>query len=112
MKRNYYEIFVRKIGRSMRFFLNSSLALMISSSFSLFILLDLQKVTPMSLLLGGIPLVTAVFFFITSILILKRIEKYAIATRSIDILSNIISEYNKSYIIKLLIGKIDSVIEI
>ena len=106
MKRNYDEILVRLIGRSMRFFLNASLVLMIS--FSLFILLDSQQVTPRGLLLAGIPLVTAVFFFITSLQILKRIEKYAVATKNIDIVSNIISEYNKSYIIKLVIGKIDS----
>ena len=110
MKRNYYEILAKQIGRSMRFFLNSSLVLMIS--FSLFILLDLQQVTARGLLLAGIPLATAVFFFITSFVILKRIEKYAVATSSIDILNNIISEYNKSYIIKLVICKIDSVIEV
>ena len=106
MEKNYDEIWVRMIGRSMRFFLNASLVLMISSSFSLFILMDLQQVTPMGLLLGGVPLVTAVFFFITFLVTLKRIERYAVATRSIDILTNVISEYNKSYIIKLMIWNI------
>ena len=110
MKKNYYEILARQIGSYMRFFLNSSLVLMIS--ISLFILLDLQQVTPKGLLLAGIPLVTAVFFFITSLQILKRIEKYAVATKNIDIVGNIISEYNKSYIIKLVMGKIDPFIEV
>lgn len=113
MKKNYYEILARQIGSYMRFFLNASLVLMISIPlFILLDLLDLQQVTPRGLLLAGIPLVTAVFFFITSLQILKRIEKYAVATKNIDIVSNIISEYNKSYIIKLVIGKIDSFIEV
>jgi hypothetical protein len=66
----------------------------------------------MGLLLGCIPLITAVFFFITFLLMLKRIEKYAVVTRNIDILSNVTSEYNKSYILKLVIGKIDPFIEV
>ncbi len=112
MKSYYYEIFARQIGSYMRFFLNSSLVLMISSAFSLLILMDLQQVTPMRLLLGGIPLIAAAFFFITFLLMLKRIEKYAVTTKNIDILSNVISEYNKSYIFKLVTGKIDPFIEI
>lgn len=74
--------------------------------------MDLQQVTPMRLLLGGIPLIAAAFFFITFLLMLKRIEKYAVTTKNIDILSNVISEYNKSYIFKLVTGKIDPFIEI
>ncbi len=109
MKTNYDEIWVRQIGRSMRFFLNSSLILMIS--FLLFILLDLQQVRRIGLLLASIPLVTAVFYFAIFLLMLRRIERYGAATRNIPIVSRIISEYNKSFIIKLVIGKIDSFIE-
>ena len=112
MKSYYYEIVARQIGSYMRFSLNSSLALLISSSFSLFILSDVQQVTPMGLLLGSIPLVTALFFFINFLLMLKRIEKYAFATKNINILSYVTSEYNKSYIIKLVVGKIDPFIEV
>ena len=109
MKRNYYEILVRFIGGSMRFFLNASMVLMIL--FSLFILLNLQQVKSIGFLLASIPLVTAVFYFIIFLLILKRIEIYADVTKDIPIVSMVISEYNKSYIIKLVVGKIDSFIE-
>jgi hypothetical protein len=109
MNRNYDEILVRQLGSSMRFFLNSSLVLMIS--FLLFILLDFKQVRSIGLLLASIPLATAIFYFITFLLFLKRIERYGSATRDIVTVSRIISEYNKSYIIKLVIGKIDSFIE-
>ena len=109
MKTNYDVIWVRLIGRSMRFFLNASLVLMIS--FSLFIQLHSQQVTPTGLLLAGIPLVASMFYFIIFLFLLKRIEIYGEATRNIPIVSRVISEYNKSYIIKLVIGKIDSFIE-
>ena len=112
MEKNYYEILARQIGSYMRFSKCIAGINDLNSTLHSMDLLDLQQVTPRGLLLAGIPLVTAVFFFITSLQILKRIEKYAVATKNIDIVSNIISEYNKSYIIKLVIGKIDSFIEV
>ena len=109
MKTNFDEILVTQLGRSMRFFLNSSLILLIS--FLFFILLNFQQVRSIGLLFTSAPLVTAVFYFLVFLITLKRIERYGSITRNIPIVSRIISEYNKSYIINLVIGKIDSFIE-
>lgn len=109
MNTNYDGIWVRQLGRSMRFFLNASLVLMIS--YSLFIQLYSQQVAPIVLLLTGIPVVTAIFYFIMFLLLLKRIEICGGAKRDIEMVSRVISEYNKSRVIKLVIGKIDSFIE-
>lgn len=97
------------LGKAMRLFLNVSVGFIIA--FILFITVDLQPLTPMSVIIALIPLVTTIIVFIAFFMQLKRIEQYATKKRNIEMVSRIIGEYNKSYLIRLVMGKVQAFIE-
>ena len=99
----------RKIGMGMRLFLNLSVGLMLA--FIVFTIVYSQSLTPMSVIITIIPLVTAIIFFFAFLRLLKRIEQYATKKRNIETVSRIIGEYNKSFLIRLVIGKVHAFIE-
>ncbi len=94
---------IKDSGRSMRFFLNLSFALIIA--FPVFVLMDSQWLTNFTMIAYLIPLITTIVFFIAFLRLLKRIEKYATQERNIKLVSIIIWEFNKSSLIRLAIGK-------
>jgi len=93
----------------MRFFLNVSFVLMFA--FSVFIIFDLQPMTTINVIITLIPLVTTIIFFLAFLRLLKRIEQHAAKKRNIELVSRIIWEFNKSYLIRSAIGKIQAFIE-
>ena len=94
------------LGRSMRFFLNLSFALIIA--FPVFSLFDWQGITTVGVIVYLIPVATTIIFFIAFLRLLKRIERYAANKRNIELVSSIIWEFNKSSLIRLATGKIPS----
>jgi len=95
---------VEALGRSMRLFLNLSFALIIA--FPVFSLFDWQGIATVGAIVYLIPVATTIIFFIAFLRLLKRIEKYAAKKRNIELVSNIIWEFNKSSLIRLATGKI------
>jgi len=93
----------------MRFFLNLSFVLMLA--FSVFVIFDSRPKTTLSVIIALTPLVTTIIFFLIFLRLLKRVEKYALRRRNIELVSRIIWEFNKSYLIRLVIGKIQAFIE-
>jgi len=96
--------FTKNLGRCMRFFLNISFALIIA--FPVFSLFDWQGIATVGAIVYLIPVATTIIFFIAFLRLLKRIEKYAAKKRNIELVSNIIWEFNKSSLIRLATGKI------
>lgn len=109
LKKDQYIKFTSDIGRFMRFFLNSSVKLMFI--FSLFTIFVSQLMSRMSVIIVLIPLVTTIIFFFALFRQLKRIEQYAGKKRNIELVSRIIEEFNKSYLIRSVMGKVRAFIE-
>ncbi|MCX5891131.1 MAG: hypothetical protein NTY36_17040 [Deltaproteobacteria bacterium] len=97
------------IGRAMRFFLNVSVGLMLA--FIVFITVGSQRLTPLSVMIATIPFLITLIFFLAFLRQLKRIEEYATKRRNIELVSRVITEYNKSYLICLVMGKVQTFIE-
>jgi hypothetical protein len=96
-------------GSCMRFFLNSTTALAIMISF--YILLVVQPVTPKVLIIASMPIGTAALFFIIFLRLLKQVENFAADKRDIDLASRAIWELNKSFLIRLTVGRIPTFIK-
>ena len=109
LKKDQDKKFTSDIGRSMRFFLNVSFVLMFA--FSVFIIFDLQPMTTINVIITLIPLVTTIIFFLAFLRLLKRVEQYAARGRNIELVSRIIWEFNQSWLIRTVIGKIQAFIE-
>ena len=109
LKKDQYIKFTSDLGRFMRSFLNSSVELMFV--FSLLTIFISQLISPMSVIIVLIPLVTTIIFLFALFRQLKRIEQDATKKRNIEMVSRIIGEYNKSYLIRLVIGKVQTFIE-
>ncbi len=109
LKKDQDKKFTEDIGRSMRFFLNLSFVLMFA--FSVFVIFDSQPKTTLSVIIALIPLVTTIIFFLVFLRLLKRVEQHAVKKRNIELVSRIIWEFNKSYLIRSVIGKIQAFIE-
>lgn len=93
----------------MRFFLNAACILI--TSFSVLILCAPQPVTSENLLIALIPVLLAVLFFLAFLRLLKLIEGIAAEEKDILLTSRIIWEYNRSWIIRAITGKIKAFIE-
>jgi hypothetical protein len=100
---------ISNLGRAMRFFLNLSVGLMLA--YALFIIGESQRLTRMSAMITIIPLLITIVFFLAFLRQLKRIEQDATKKRNIEMVSRIIGEYNKSYLICLVMGKVQAFIE-
>ena len=109
LKKDQDKKFTEDIGRSMRFFLNLSFVLMLA--FSVFVIFDSHPKTTLSVIIALIPLVTTIIFFLVFFLLLKRVEQHAVKKRNIELVSRIIWEFNKSVLIRSIIGKIQAFIE-
>ena len=109
LKKDQDKEFTENIGRSMRFFLNLSFVLMFA--FSVFVIFDSQPKTNLSVIIALIPLITTIVFFLVFLRLLKRVEEHAVKKRNIELVSRIIWEFNKSYLIRQVIGKVQAFIE-
>jgi hypothetical protein len=109
LKKDQDKKFTEDIGRSMRFFLNLSFVLMFA--FSVFVMFDSQPKTTLSVIIALIPLVTTIILFLVFLRLLKRLEQHAAKKGNIELVSRIIWEFNKSYLIRSAIGKIQAFIE-
>ncbi|MCL4503660.1 MAG: hypothetical protein M1438_17675 [Deltaproteobacteria bacterium] len=104
MEEHQDSFLTREIGRSMRFFLNLACLLIII----LFVLSIPRPLTPENLVIAFIPVVVAVLFFFAFLGLLKNIENDAAKTRDIELTTNVIKEFNKSWVIRAAVGKIPS----
>lgn len=109
LKKDQDKQFTKNLGRSMRFFLNLSFALIIA--FPVFILIDSQWATPVTMIAYFIAVILTILFFIAFLWRLMRIEKYATQKRNIELVSRVICEFNRSSLIRLAIGKIPTFTE-
>ncbi len=109
LKKDQDKQFTKDLGRSMRFFLDLSFALVIA--FPICILFDSYFVTPVGMIFYLIPVLTTIIFFLAFLRLLKEIEKYAARKRNIELVSRIIWEFNQSSLIRLTIGKIQAFME-
>jgi hypothetical protein len=80
-------------------------------AFSVFVIFDSHPKTTLSVIIALTPLVTTIIFFLVFLRILKGIEQYATRKRNIELVSRIIWEFNKSRLIRSIIGKIQAFIE-
>lgn len=97
------------LGKAMRFFLNGSVGLTLA--FIVFITVGPQRLTFMSVSIATIPFLITIIFFLAFLRQLMRIEECATKRRNIEMVSRIITEYNKSYLIRLVTGKVQTFIE-
>ncbi len=109
LKKDQDKRYTEDIGRAMRFCLNLSFALIIA--FPVFFIFDPQWFTSKGVIVYLIPVVTTILFFLGFLRLLKTIENYAIRNRNIELVSRIIWEFNKSSLIRLTIGKVQTFIE-
>lgn len=109
LKKDQDNKFTSDIGRSMRFFLNLSFVLMFA--FSVFVIFDSQSMSPTSVIIALIPFVITMILFFAFLRLLKSIEQYAAKRRNIELVSRIIWEFNKSYLIRSIMGKVQTFIE-
>ena len=109
LKKDQDKKFTEDIGRSMRFFLNLSFILMFA--FSVFVIFDSQSMSPTSVIIALIPFVITMILFFAFLRLLKRIEQYATQRRNIELVSRIIWEFNKSCLIRSVMGKVQAFIE-
>jgi hypothetical protein len=96
----------REIGRSMRFFLNLSCSLIIS--FTVFFLSAPRPLTTEGLMAALIPVIVAVLFFLGFLRLLKILESNAANERNIELASRVIWEFNKTWVIRAIMGKIQA----
>ncbi len=101
--------FTKDIGRAMRFCLNLSFALIIA--FPVFFMFDPRDFNSMGIIVYLVPLITTIVFFIAFLRLLKYMENYATKQRNIELASRIIWEFNKSSLIRMAVGKVQTFIE-
>lgn len=104
MEENRDPFLTREIGRSMRFFLNLSCFFLVT--FLVFLLYLPRRLTAESVMISLIPVIIAALFFLGFLRLLKNIESEAAKNRDIETTSRVIWEFNKSWIIRGLVGKI------
>jgi hypothetical protein len=104
MEENQDAFLTREIGRSMRFFLNLSCLLIIA--FLVFLLSVSRPLTAEGLMITLIPVIVAVLFFIGFLRLLKNLESDAAKERDIELTTRVIWEFNKSRVIRAIVGKI------
>ena len=109
MKTDEDRFLTMEIGRSMRFFLNAACILI--TLFLVFFLYAPQPVTSENLIIALIPVLLALFLFLAFLRLLKLIEGIAAEEKDIMLTSRIIWEYNKSWIIRSITGKIEPFIK-
>ena len=88
----------------MRFFLNLSCLLIVT--FLVLILSISRPLTTEGLVITLIPVLVAVLFFLGFLRLLKNIENDAAKQRDIELTTRVIWEFNKSWVIRAIIGKI------
>jgi len=108
LKKDQFIKFTNDLGKFMRFFLNSSVELMLT--FSLITIFVSQLMGPLSVILVLIPLVTTIILFFAFYRQIKLLEQYAGKKRNIEPVCRI-EEFNKSYLIRSVMGKIQAFIE-
>jgi hypothetical protein len=104
MEENRDAFLTKEIGRSMRFFLNLSCLLIVT--FLVILLSTSRPLTAEGLMVSIVPVVVAVLFFLGFLRLLKNIESDAAKHRDIELTTRVIWEFNKSWVIRALIGKI------
>jgi c-di-AMP phosphodiesterase-like protein len=109
LKKDQYIKFTSDLGRFMRSFLNSSVELMFA--FSLLTIFVSQLMSPRSVIIILIPLVTTIIFLFALFRQLKRLEQYAGKKRNIEPVSRIIEEFNQSHLMRSVMGKVRAFIE-
>lgn len=88
----------------MRFFLNLACLLLIT----LFLLSIPRPLTPESLVIAFIPVIVGGLGFLAFLRLLKNIESHAAKNRNIELTTRVIMEFNKSWVIRAAIGKIQT----
>lgn len=88
----------------MRFFLNLACLLLII----LFFVSIPRPLTPESLVIAFIPVIIVVLCFLAFLRLLKNIESDAAKNRDIELTTRVIMEFNKSWLIRAAIGKIQA----
>lgn len=106
MEENQDALLTREIGRSMRFFLNLSCLLIII--LIVFLLSVPRPLTTEGLTLALIPVIVAVLFFLGFLRLLKNLESDAAEHRDIELTTRVIWEFNKSWVIRAIVGKIQA----
>jgi hypothetical protein len=106
MEENRDALLTKEIGRSMRFFLNLACLLIITSIVFLFYVS--QPLTTEGLMITLIPVIIAVLFFLGFLGLLKNIESDAANERNIELTTRVIWEFNQSWVIRAIIGKIQA----
>jgi carbon starvation protein CstA len=106
MEENRDAVLTREIGRSMRFFLNLACLLIIITV--VFLLYASRPLTTEGLMITLIPVIIAVVFFVGFLRLLKNIESNATENRDIELTTRVIWEFNKSWLIRAIMGKIQA----
>jgi hypothetical protein len=104
MEENRDTQLTREIGRSMRFFLNLSASLIIF--FAVFFLSSPHPLTTEGMMIALLPVSIALLFFVVFLRLLKTLENKAANEKNIWLVSRVIGEFNKSWVIRATIGKI------
>ena len=108
-KKEQERILIRETGKAMRFFLNTSLILIIL--FAAIILLLPDMATLQNLIVALFAVLVSICFFLVFLRHLKKIEAHAAEEKNILLTSKVIWEYNKSWVIRTLTGGIKAFIE-
>ena len=109
MEKDLDAFVTKELGRSMRFFLNLSCVLVVS--FSAFVICVPRPMTPESVIIAFIPVIVAILFFLVFLRLLKSLENDASQQSNIELTSRVMWEFNKSWIIRSALGKIQTFIE-
>jgi len=88
----------------MRFFLNLSCLLIIT--LTVFLLSLPRVLTPEGLIIALIPVIVAVLFFLAFLRLLKNLEQDAARIRNLELVTRVLREFNKSWVIRAIVGKI------
>ena len=104
MEENLDSQLTRELGRSMRFFLNLSSSLIIF--FTVFFLSIPQPLTAESLMIALSLVFVPLLFFVIFLRRLKILENKAVNEKNILLMSRVIEEYNKTWCIRAILGKI------
>ncbi|MCX5892559.1 MAG: hypothetical protein NTW80_06225 [Deltaproteobacteria bacterium] len=106
MEENQDALLTREIGRSMRFFLNLACFLIIITV--VFLLYVSRPLTAEGLMITLIPVIIAGVLFVGFLRLLKNIESNAAEERNIELTTRVIWEFNKSWLFRAIMGKIQA----
>jgi DNA-directed RNA polymerase subunit RPC12/RpoP len=109
VKINQDKFFIEDWGRFMRFFLNISFTL--TFTFPLLFLFARQWLSSVIISIYLSIVIIAILSFIAFFRNLKRTEKYAAQERDIELVSRVIWEFNRSILIRWVIGKTETFIK-